>query len=106
MVSGKNYVMKMLFYSISPRVSFLISIIISLVMYILSYPYSITSHPVLPYNGKFYLLFNFSHPLIFLQRVSMFSASGQASLWVMNGVITMAGIILWLAYFPRLKMYK
>ncbi|KAK6057929.1 elongation factor 1 gamma, hypothetical protein [Cooperia oncophora] len=35
---------------ISPRVAFLVAVMISVVMYLLSYPYAMTSHPVHPYN--------------------------------------------------------
>ncbi|KHJ90829.1 hypothetical protein OESDEN_09320 [Oesophagostomum dentatum] len=37
---------------VSPRVSYLFSILIPIAMYVLSYPYEMTSHPVQKYNGE------------------------------------------------------
>ncbi|RCN42421.1 hypothetical protein ANCCAN_11624 [Ancylostoma caninum] len=36
---------------VSPRVSFLIAVLVSVAMYVLSYPYEMTSHKIHKYNG-------------------------------------------------------
>ncbi|RCN42420.1 hypothetical protein ANCCAN_11623 [Ancylostoma caninum] len=41
-----------------------------------------------------------------LYASSMFSYSGQATLWFVNGVVTIGGIMLWLGFFPKLKRFK
>ncbi|KIH57192.1 hypothetical protein ANCDUO_12622 [Ancylostoma duodenale] len=40
---------------ISPRVTFLIAVSVSVVMYVLSYPYEVSSHKIHPYNGQYKL---------------------------------------------------
>ncbi|KHJ86847.1 hypothetical protein OESDEN_13388 [Oesophagostomum dentatum] len=41
-----------------------------------------------------------------LYAASMFTYSGQATLWVVNGFATIAGAILWVVFFRKLKSYK
>ncbi|VDO78312.1 unnamed protein product [Haemonchus placei] len=36
---------------------------------------------------------------------SLFSHAGQSTLWLLNGIIVTGGILLWLAYFSKLKRY-
>ncbi|KAL6736104.1 hypothetical protein Aduo_006493 [Ancylostoma duodenale] len=153
---------------ISPRVTFLIAVSVSVVMYVLSYPYEMSSHKIHPYNETTgagckpteYTWCDTAYatwPWVFLPVIcivmgvgvptsmisldtiyskvlgnidqsmmqgaivvaedlililgplyasSMFSHSGQATLWFINGIVTIGGIMLWLGFFQKLKRFK
>ncbi|VDO72379.1 unnamed protein product [Heligmosomoides polygyrus] len=173
---------------VPPRVCFLLAVMISIVMYVLSYPYDMTSHKMHPYNGRYQSLgppskkslivsdvsattgvgcnpkeYNWcdtayaTYPWIFLPVIcvvmgigvptsqialdtiyskilgsidqsmmqgaiivaediililgplyaaSMFSHFGQGTLWLVNSLATIGGILLWLGFFPQLKPFK
>lgn len=153
---------------VPPRVCFLLAVMISIVMYVLSYPYDMTSHKMHPYNATTGVGCNpkeynwcdtayATYPWIFLPVIcvvmgigvptsqialdtiyskilgsidqsmmqgaiivaediililgplyaaSMFSHFGQGTLWLVNSLATIGGILLWLGFFPQLKPFK
>ncbi|ETN85053.1 hypothetical protein NECAME_06600 [Necator americanus] len=153
---------------VSPRISFLIAVLVSVVMYVLTYPYEMTSHKMYAYNAttgagcnpKEYTWCDTAYAtwaIVFLPVIcvvmgvgvptsmisldtiyskilgnidqsmmqgaivvaediililgplyaaSLFSYSGQGTLWFVNAIITIGGILLWLSFFPKLKRFK
>ncbi|KAE9418403.1 hypothetical protein Angca_009607, partial [Angiostrongylus cantonensis] len=149
---------------ISPRCSFLLAASVTAAMYVLSYPYEITSHKMLPYNetlgtgcdtrqytwcdtayGTSSIVFlsvicvvmgigvpmsaisldtiyskvlgNIDQNvmqgaivvaddviLIFgpLYAASMFTYNGPSTLWLVNGLVTVCGLVCWLAFFSKM----